>query len=82
MNCFYGVNKFREYILCGGLFMLIPVALSAPGESPVLLQENKNEWHKLPSQQFVVFLDKKNFDYVQVYVKKKLKFHEGMSDKD
>lgn len=82
MNCFYGVNKFREYILCGGLFVLPSVAFAVQGEIPVLLQENKTEWHKLPSQQFVVFLDKKKVDYIQIYVKKKLNFREGMSDKD
>ena len=82
MNYFYGVNKFCECILCGGLFVLTAVAFSAPIENPVLLQENKTEWHKLPSQQFVVFLDKKKVGNIQVYVKKKLKFREGMSVKD
>lgn len=69
-----------KYIFLVSIIMTPIIAISdvkVPGAVIVndgAITNNCNGWHKLPPQQFVVFIDKPKVDSIYIYVKRKLKY--------
>lgn len=79
MNDSIVINPFFKWFFLGVCCCFTPVVLSVTTEPTASTQESDSEWHKLPSQQFVMFMDNPRFDSITIYVKKKIKYHQSMT---
>ncbi|MBJ3591876.1 hypothetical protein JGC56_12130 [Salmonella enterica subsp. enterica serovar Saintpaul] len=72
------INQCCKWFFLGVCCCFTPAVLPATAEPTASMQESDSEWHKLPSQQFVMFMDNPKFDSIVIYVKKKLKYENKM----
>ncbi|MBJ3591878.1 hypothetical protein JGC56_12140 [Salmonella enterica subsp. enterica serovar Saintpaul] len=78
MNNSIVINQFCKWFFLGVCCCFTTAVLSVTTEPTASTQESDSEWHKLPSQQFVIFMDNPKFYSIAIYVKKKIKYYQDM----
>jgi len=74
-------NKFCKWIFLGALCCASNQAFSETLEKIVSVSESK-KFHKLPPQQFVIFMENPNIQHIKILVKRKIKYRLDMSKEE